>query len=786
MFSKVLNGSTTVTQHRLLPTGFILILLAWAVAQADTTAPVRNAWLLCEPDPLSPFVTRNTGAPREGPIELSADSGESSSEDIVLRGNVVVKRGDQQLQAPAAIMNRLNNHIVAKEGIVYGSPNLAVRGKQGGLETNEKTGWFESAEYYLPDRNAQGSASRIDFQQDDKTSQLQQATYSTCDRGHEFWQLHVPALSLDQNTGRGSAKHVTLDLGDVPVFYWPYLSFPINNQRQSGFLMPAAGYNSSNGFDLTIPYYWNIAPNQDMTLAPRILTERGILLDTEYRFLLPKSEGQIDLGFIPDDAKYGSSRLGLAVKGKANPVSGLYNDLLFQYVSDNQYLNDFGNHLYLLSPSYLEQHLDNRYYGDNWNLLARVQHFQIIEPQYFIGDQKPYNRLPQLLFTGNWTQPAYGLSYTLNNELVNFSRSQSVQGQRLDFWPAVSLPLQQSFGFLIPRLSYRVTGYNLSDLNASTSINPFTNAPIPLLSNNSPSRLAPIFSTDGSLFFERPLEWPWGNNRSATLTLEPRLFYLYVPYRQQNDLPHFDTTSLVDRSYSWLFLENRFSGSDRLGDANQLTTAVSSRLLNAADGSEQLSLNIGQIEYFQNRNVTLYPGDPPQTSRTSPLIVETVVKLIQDLSLRSYVQWQSKQIVRDGVNLSYRFGTGRLFNFAYNYAQNEPEYQESAIEQIDTSVLWTFNDRWRAVGRWNYSLLNSNTLKLLGGVEYDACCWALRVLAQQYRDQPQSPAHNAIVVQLELKGLTSLGTGNVTEQLTSLIPGYQPRAVYTTPYTISH
>jgi len=761
-----------VIDYRLLLASLVLILLPWTGANGakPLTPLVSNPWLLCVPDPLAEFATQPLGSATANlPIEINADSGDSTRETSVARGNVFIKQGNQQLHAPEVTLDRQKNYFTANQGLIYGSPDLVISGKQGGYHANDKTGWFSDAQYSLPKRHAEGYSDRIDFQHESQTSQLQQATYSTCNRGDEFWQLHMPKLELDQQAGRGVARHVTLSMGSVPVFYWNYLSFPIDERRQSGFLMPTYAYSTTNGFDLRIPFYWNIAPNQDMTFAPRLLTQRGLMLTDEYRFLLPSSQGQVNVEYLPNDRQYqDKDRLGLFVQAKANPWPQFYQDLQYQYVSDDDYLKNFGNHLRLLTQTYLERTLDNRYQSDNWNFLTRLQQFQILDERYFTGNNDPYDRLPQLLFNGDWLHPGSGLEFGLNNEAVNFVRGRSTQGERLDLWPALSLPLQQPYGFLVPKVSYRATAYELRDLDAPKNINP-------TLTNDAPSRQAPVASTDGGLFFERPLEWPWGDNRAATLTLEPRLFYLYVPYRQQNNLPHFDTTALFNRSYPWLFLDNRFAGADRLGDANQLSTAVSSRLLNAADGSEKAVFRFGWINYFRDRKVTLYPTDPVQTDRTSPLIAETTINLIPKVSLTSYLHWDSNEILRGGTGIYYRPGEGRLLNFSYGYSQSEPEYQSSLIKQLDISGLWTFNERWRAVGRWNYSLIDARNIQMLAGFEYEECCWALRLLATQYRNQPQDPAKNAVILELELKGLSSVGDAKLTQFLSKEIPGYQPR-----------
>lgn len=722
----------------------------------------ENQRNLCGPDPLAETLPPYTGALQgNSPLQFTADSAESSPSEAVLKGNVEVEWGDQRLKASQLVLDRNKNVGFVNKGVVFSDPELAIRGKKAEWNFDAKTGWFESVDYYYPSQNAQGSAQQVKTDRPNRTSRFENATYSTCTRGNEFWKLRARRLDVDEKRGRASARHMTFAFKDVPVLYFPYFSYPITDKRETGFLLPRIGYDNINGYDLTVPFYWNIAPEQDMTISPRILTKRGVMLGGEYRYLQPKHQGQARAEFLPDDRVFGSNRSAFYVEHRANPLSKLYTDVLFQEVSDDEYLNDFSNTLDLLNPTYLERHLNASYFGENWSLLGRFQNYQTLDPAIFDEDE-PYSRLPQVLFTGSWRQGYNKPIYELRGEVVNFDRDTGVSANRLDIMPAVSLPLRWPAGYVSPRLSYRLTNYNLRDTTPGE--------------NSSPSRDAPMFSLDTGLFFERPLAWPNAKTKGGLLTLEPRLFYLYVPFRDQSDIPIFDSAQF-DPSYTGFFLENRFTGADRLGDANQLTTALTSRVLDP-QGRERGRINVGQVQFFEDRRVTLneqtaIATEEARTSSSSRLIGEARAFLGSGVFLSGSMQWDPVQrsTIRRAVNLDYNPGGGRLLKGAYRFTRD-------TLEELDFAMVWPIGHRWRTVGRWNYSLLTNRNMDALAGIEYRDCCWALRFLGRQQRINPRDDeTKNLFYVELELRGLGGIGTTSIENLLEGVISGY-PRASY--------
>lgn len=748
-----------MNQRALILTGLSLILsLPLAKAEAQSRPrPDPAIWGLCAPDPLAAEITPDTGAPEDSPIDFTADTAEASSLEAMLEGSVEVRRGDQRLRAPLVTLDRTNNLLHAEQGVIYGDPQLAVRSRAGDVDLNNRVGRFDSAEYYFMERNAQGSASRVEIDYNRQRSHLEQVTFSTCERGREFWQIRSADLRVDHAKGRATARNMTFAIKNVPVLWLPWISFPIDDQRHSGLLSPQARFDSDSGLDLALPWYWNIAPNQDATFTPRILTERGLMLGAQYRFLRPRHRGEIAFEYLPDDQEFGDDRGSLFLRHQATPFEGVrfHTDLLYQEVSDQDYLDDFGNRLDLLSTTSLERHLDSIYYAGHWSFRARIQDFQTVDNEIFPPDDPDaelYSRLPQFQFNGAWPDRLLGFNYQFYGELVYFDHDSRVTGLRADLMPTLSLPLEWTAGFVEPRLSYRYTAYRLQDNLAPGQA-------------DAPDRGAPVLSIDSGLFFERPVSF---GDWSGIQTLEPRLFYLYVPFRDQDDIPVFDSTE-IDRSYPWLFLENRFTGADRLGDANQLTTALTTRLLESGQGREQLRVSVGQIQFFEDRRVTLDAAENIENeSNRSVVIGELAATLPKGLSLRGTLQWEAddSDTRRSSLDLGYRPRQGRLFNISHRYRQGE-------LEQVDLSMLWTFNDRWRAVARWNRALREDRTLDAFLGVEYGECCWTLRALVRRHRDEPDDlDPRNSVALQLELKGLGGVGS-SVDKLLEDAIFGYQ-------------
>lgn len=746
----------------------VLTLAPLSGAEAQATPPL-DPWARCELDVLASEIvpaTPNPMPPDRLPLQAEAAHVESSAAHSLMEGKVSLSRGTQRMRAERVELERPEQQVRIEGGFTYADPSQVLRGQQAQVNLNAETGWFKSTDYYLAGRNAQGYAEEVRVDRRQRRTQLENTTYSTCPRGQEFWKLRARNLQLDEATGRGTARDISLAIRDTPVFYFPWLSFPITDERQSGFLVPRQGYEREIGFDLQIPYYWNIAPNHDMTLTPRLMTARGLLLGVDYRYLYPNHRGQIGAEYIPDDRRYRGDRASFKFSDQAAPLPNLYTNLHYEYVSDDRYLRDLNNNLEFLTVNYLERHLDARYYGDGWQALARMQGYQILNPTLFKVTGNPYQRLPQLLFDGAWPNRIGGLEYRLYGELVNFQQSDMVTGTRLDLWPTLGWSLEQPWGYVKPQAGFRHTAYHLDH-------------PAPASGRaDAPTRDTPVLSLDSGLIFDRPFQSDWLGVRSGTQTLEPRLFYLYVPYRNQDDIPLFDSTRM-DRDYDWLFRKNRFIGADRMGDANQLTTALTTRVIDGSSGRERLRASIGQIQYFADREVGLYPGAPPEKANTSGWIAQGAVNLSSHWSVQGGVQMKADHhdLLRSALDLRYYVHPRQLMNVSY-LLDRDPSVEAinsgDQIHALDVSLIWPLSAQWRVLARWNQAMNVGRNLETLAGLEYEDCCWALRAVARQYRYSPvEVDAKTGFYLELELKGLSRLG-GGLETVLQNSIFGYQP------------
>jgi LPS-assembly protein len=486
-------------------------------------------------------------------------------------------------------------------------------------------------------------------------------------------------------------------------------------------------------------------------LIPHLMSRRGLGLGTEFRFLSAHYRGELDGNILPYDAAFenGATRGYFDLRTRADWTTLFEGRVNFNYVSDSKYFEDFGNSLAETSARQVERVGALRYYEDTWDLLGRLQYYQNLDRDIATEDL-PYSRLPQVLF--NYDRPALiaSLSGQMRAEYANFWRKDTLTGQRVDLKPGLSLPLRRPWGYLEPSLQGRYTAYRLE------------NAEREALSDDTPDRLLGIASLDAGLYFERRAHWFGGPSRQ---TLEPRLFYLYVPSVNQDDLPVFDTTE-VDLSFDSLFRENRFTGADRQGDANQVALALISRVLDDRSGAERLRAALGQVYFFSDRTVTL-PGEPETSDDRSAVSAEVAAQFTQAWKARAGIIWDPNddRVDQALAQVSYLDADRRAYNAGYRF-------RDQVVDETNLAFLWPVSDQTRLIGRWNYSLLNDRTLEAVAGVEYGRCCWRIRALLRQFTNGPGDDYNLAFWLQLELNGLGQVGT-DVDEFLERGVYGYR-------------
>ncbi len=678
------------------------------------------------------------------PVRLDADTAESDSAQVIMTGDAVLERGDQRLTADRLHLDRKSNVLTASGNVRFDLPEFTAFGSKSVFHPATDEAMVEDVEYFFHERHAQGVADDLEIR-GNGWARLRDVTYSTCDKGDEFWKLEASDLKLDRESGRGTAKNAVLRLSDVPVFYTPYLNFPIDDRRHTGFLLPRVGTSDRNGFDLTVPWYWNIAPHRDATFSPRYMSDRGLMLAGEFRYLNPTNQGKIYGSYLQNDAQADDDRHALSVFHSGNPIPNWGALVNFSQVSDDDYLKDFSDNLFSSSATQLDQLGQLTYFGGEWTSRLRVHKFQNVDSSIARAAQ-PYERIPELSMRGTWHGGYDEPTFELSGEATRFGHAVNVEGTRVDIRPAASLPLRRPWGYLTPKLGLSHTAYLLDDSAGGS---------------DTPTRTAPITSVDAGLVFEKNLDWGGGD---MVQTLEPRLFYLYVPRRDQDDIPIFDTSNLsVD--FNSLFRENRFIGRDRLGDANQLTTALTTRVLDR--GVERFRFSIGQIQYFRDREVTLRSGAKSATTNSSDILSEVRANLGNGFFAKGTHQWDvnDSTTALGRLDLSYNPGPGRVLSTTYRFERDN-------LEQFDVSGFWPLSSRWRFMGRWWYSLDRDRLLESIAGVEYRDCCWALRFARREFRDgSDDQDSDVAFYVELELSGLAGLGTG-LGKVMSDAIPGY--------------
>ena len=744
------------------PTRLLPIAFAAPILFAGTATGANDEWSRCGPGfqiPERPAQEAAESGADPETIHLSADDVEVGEEGLSrFTGDVAVDQGTRQLRSEEIVYNPSENVIEASGGVRFWDDGLYVTGESARAEVERNSITFgPSATFMLEKEHGHGEASEISRPGADRLS-ASDVSYTTCNPGETDWRITASRVEIDRVEDVGEAREMWLEFKGQRVMYLPWISFPLSSQRKSGFLAPAFGVSGFTGTEVTIPYYFNLAPNYDATIAARRMSSRGIQAQGEFRFLSDTyGRGRIAASHIPHDSRFDDKRTATDFVHGHWWSDRWSTDTQFEWVSDTAYYEDMATSLSQSSRTHLTRRFDAYYRGDGWDTLLRLQDFTILDRT----TDRPYARVPQILVETHLPERNGALNFDMTAEFAHFERESRTTGTRFDLRPSFTFPLHTAGAFVTPKATLHMTTYDLNRTNAEAAL------------NDSPSRALPSLSLDGGLFLERPVPL---FGKSLVHTLEPRFYYLLVPYDRQNELPRFDT-GLTSFSFAQLFRENRYSGGDRIGDANQLTIALTSRLLDDG-GGELARASIGQIRHFRDRRVTL-GEDEPETADASDLVTEIEARPARDWRLRAGLQYDTDASRTEKSTLAARYQPDRrsVINAAYRLVRNVNSSR--TIEQADLSLAWPLGANWRTVGRWSFALNEDShrTLEAFAGLEYDSCCWGFGIVARRFRHGGTGIAgedrySNGLFVQIGLKGLT--GARNSTEALlTRAIPGYE-------------
>ena len=612
---------------------------------------------------------------------------------------------------------------------------------------------------------SRGDAKTVLFEGQNK-KRLLDARYTTCEADVDDWYIKAGELELDEYTKTGTAKNARVEFKGVPILYTPWINFSYLNQRKSGFLAPKWGTTTESGFEIAAPYYLNIAPDMDATLGLRFLSKRGTQYQGEFRYLGETYSGQDNIEYLPGDNQNGENRYYVNLHHRQKLGSGWSAGYDIEKVSDDEYFSELDTHITATSRVNLPQRGYVNYSDDIWQFRGLVQKYQTLDDESF-----PYERLPQLTLTGEkefgYVTPnlyAQWVSFERNSDSPRSIRTVSdtridttVTGDRFTAYPSISLPLAKPYGYITPKFGIHYTSYHLEN----TEFREFDGTvQVDRGDYNSENRALPIFSVDSGLFFDRDMRVV---KNTYTQTLEPRMFYVYIPYEDQSLFPIFDTAE-ADLNMGTLFMENQFVGNDRINNANQLSLAVTTRMIDQKTGIQRLAATVGQRFYFTDQKVYI-PGTEPRDNNTSDIVTALTARLLTNWNVDMAWQYNtdSERTTKSNIGARYNPAPGKTLNLSYRYT-------EERLEQIDVSGQWPLAPQWYGVGRWNYSLRENQPIEGLAGVEYDAGCWQARAVMQRVSTLAAN-ANYAFFIQLELGGIASIGS-NPLRLLERSIPGY--------------
>ncbi|WP_119342725.1 LPS-assembly protein LptD [Facilibium subflavum] len=767
--------------------------------------------------------------PSKDPVIKAQQGQYSQSGTIIAQGTVEVKKGNQYLSADKAVLQKTDNSQKVDKIDLSGNVNLSQPGqlaisKKGTANINNNTAVFDDTYYLIRVREkpggdmtnvlaasteqqknftgfAHGHADQV-IQKSKTNYVLKDATYATSSPYDDDWQISATTLDLDRQSGLGSVYNMLFYVKGMPILYWPYLNFPIDNRRKTGFLYPIIGYNSNSGYYLSTPFYWNIAPNYDFLLTPTVYNHRGILFDGNFRFLTQTQQGNIEAQYMPHDRRDNMERKALSIQDTGTYGRNWQSLLNYQYIGDKDFYNDFDNNdMGLSTQTLLNREFQVSYNNPHWKADTTLQAYDVIDDTMYLAN-RPYWMMPQINLNANYPSVLSHMNFAWANQYTYFYKPSldgvsQVQGQRLYSAPEISFPIQKSWGFFTPSLTMTETAYALQN-RSQTSASKFSQNEYP---EQNIVRSLPIINVDTGLYFDRSFNW---NNHAYTQTLEPRLFYTYIPYQNQSNIPLFDT-SMSNFSYASLFQTNMFTGFDRINNANQLSYALQTSINDAKTGQNILSTGIGQIAYFADRKVSLCSGTDQNCTGSSnqvPFYDANFSDVAGFFNYQFLPHWtlmtdatynpNNNNVDSQSYQIQYKPDNMHIFNIGYqniknNYASLTPAQIQAGdlpdnLSQITFSSLWKLSPHWSVAGLWSYAFNTRHTINMFAGIQYDACSWAIRFLAQRYVDSssdPNNPStitgplNNAYIIQFELKGLGGSSASSLGQRL-DMINGYTP------------
>lgn len=779
-------------------------------------------------------------------IGAKASRYEQEQQIATLAGDVVMRQGSMQVEAEEASLYQAENRGELNGNVRLRDNGTLLVGDHAQVQLDTGAAQIDNAEYVMHKSRIRGNALYAK-RAENAIIRLKDGTYTTCEPDSNAWQLKGNNITLNPATGFGTATNATLRVKNIPILYTPYIYFPIDDRRQSGFLPPSFSTGSETGFTLVTPYYFNLAPNYDATLYPQYMTKRGMLMEGEFRYLTKSSEGQFGGAYLNDDSDerknqsdYEKTRYMLNWQHKGGLDSRLTSMVDYTKISDPYYFQDLKAYQEgIQNRDFVNQQGAMTYRGDSYQATLNLQAYQLAT----ISQITPYDRLPQIIFHGTLPYHPGGLNFTYETEAVRFERDLQngtftdengnissrldnnvsgltrANGTRLNIAPAVEYPMNWTYGFITPKLKYVYTKYDL-DLDSKGKNDIIAAQQAAAIPGNpayaggefksSQDRAIPVASVDSGLYFDRNTNWFGKDYRQ---TLEPRAYYLYVPNKDQSDIPVFDSSE-YSFSYASLFRDNRFSGTDRIGDENKLSLGVTSRWIEE-NGFERQRVSVGQALYFKDREVQLpyilASQRADSQSNVSPIALDYEFRFNRDWRATADYNWDTESHSPRSGSAMFHYqpedNPNKVINVVYRYRNDQVVYNQLTgkyqfggdygspsdpatfikdyykIQQYDFSMMWPIVPQWNLITRWQYDYARNRTLEAFGGFEYDNCCWKLHVINRYWVSNDEytqiaplnEKGDHGLFFQVILKGLGGLTGSKVESFLDKGIQGYRER-----------
>ena len=683
---------------------------------------------------LANTIAKNSETPSDSSQSFSFEAGSIQAElgnQIDIQEKIRITSGNSIITTDQASYDEQLGVLTIPNNISFENNDLIIFGKSAEIKTKDKTTIINNTNYQIFSIPARGTAGEIRVK--NNNINLSQVTFSTCTSIDDSWELSAQSITIDNLAGIGEARNLVFNFKDIPILFLPYLSFPTGDQRKSGLLTPSFGKSSKKGIEISLPYYWNIASNIDLKTTPTLMTKRGMMLSSELRYMTAHQNGVTQIDYLPNDDKTKKSRTYISHNQVLHLSSNWRMNLNGEYVSDNNYFEDLTGTMSSTSRTHLLRQMQLQHLTDDWFMEIGMDHYQILD-ESIISKEKPFRRLPYLNFSGAWYNQALSLDYKLNSGVVFFDKSETISGSRFNVMPEITSSLSFNGISIEPSIALDFTKYNLS---IPTELRHLKN-------DTSPERIVPIYSLDMKGIFRK-----YWNNGKYTQTLEPRIQAVYIPYRNQDDVPIFDTT--IPDFRVQLFNKNRYVGQDRLGDTSQMSYGITSQLFNTSDGESILGFTFGQIRYYKDRKVSL-PHETSLTNNSSSYLASIDWKINKEWSMKLGNIWDShkNQSMKTVAKFQYVSEESKIFNLSYRYRKN-------ILKQMDVSFSWPVRDQWNVVGRYNYSILDRRVLEHFVGLEYESCCWGIRLITRKHLAYRNGETDSSVSLEFIFKGLTNLG-----------------------------